>query len=108
MKRLAHHIGVYIPTTAGIGRTVDAAPLVEKTLAFLGERFGGATSIEGHGVWNSEAGLISETVYIVQAFTTQTGMNRHLEDVVEYAKTMKAVLKQEAMALEVDRQLILL
>jgi hypothetical protein len=50
MRHLAHHIGVYIPTTAGIGHTVDAAPLVEKTLAFLGERFGGATSIEGQGV----------------------------------------------------------
>jgi hypothetical protein len=108
MKHLAHHIGVYIPTTAGAGHTVDAAPLVEKTLAFLGERFGGATSIKGQGVWNGDAGLVSETVYIVQAFTTQTGMNRHLKDVVEYAKDIKAMLKQEAMALEVDRQLILL
>lgn len=108
MKQLAHHIGVYIPTTAGIGHTVDAAPLVEKTLAFLGERFGGATSIEGRGVWNSDAGLVSETVYIVQAFTTQTGMSRHFEDVVDFARAIKAVLKQEAMALEVDRQLILL
>jgi hypothetical protein len=105
VKRRAHHIGVYIPTTASIGH-VDAAPLVEKTLAFLGERFGGATSIEGQGVWNSDAGLVSETVYIVQAFTTETGMNRHLEDVVNFAKAIKAALKQEAMALEVDRQLI--
>jgi hypothetical protein len=108
MKHLAHHIGVYIPTTAGMGHTVDATPLVEKTLTFLGERFGGATSIKGQGVWNSDAGLVSETVYIVQAFTTQMGMNRHLDDVVVYAKALKAALKQEAMALEVDRQLILL
>ena len=108
MKHLAHHIGVYIPTTAGVGHTVDPTPLVEKTLAFLGERFGGATSIRGQGVWNSEAGLISETVYIVQAFTTQTGMNRHFNDVVEYAKAVKASLRQDAMALEVDRQMILL
>jgi hypothetical protein len=83
-------------------------PLVKKTLAFLGERFGGATSIEGQGVSNSDAGPGSETVYIVQAFTTQTGMDRHIEDVVNFAKAIKEALKQEAMALEVDRQLILL
>ncbi len=103
-----HEIGVYIPTTVDVDRSIDTIPYVEQTLAFLGELFGGATSSQAQGIWNSdEAGLVSETIHIVRAYTTRAHMNRHLDQVLAYLEGLKAELKQEAMALEMDQRLIL-
>jgi CRP-like cAMP-binding protein len=101
-------IGVYIPTTIEVDQSFDTSPYVDKTLAFLGELFGGATSSQAQGVWNSdEAGLVNEAIHIVRAFTTRANLNRHLDTVLAFVESLKAELKQEAMALEVDQRLIL-
>ncbi|MBI1881880.1 MAG: cyclic nucleotide-binding domain-containing protein [Chloroflexi bacterium] len=103
-----HELGVYIPTTVDVDQAIDTTPYVEKTLAFLGELFGGATSSQAQGVWNSdEAGLVNETIHIVRAYTTRAHLNRHLDQVLDYLEGLKVELKQEAMALEVDQRLIL-
>ena len=82
---------------------------VGQTLNFLAERFGGATSREANGVWLSEAaGLVGEQVHIVESYMSQTDLNRHLDEVVAYVKHLKHTLRQEAMALEVDRKLTLI
>ncbi|MCP3959331.1 MAG: cyclic nucleotide-binding domain-containing protein [bacterium] len=104
-----HQLGVFIPTTIDIDATVDTKVYVDKTLAFLGDRFGGATCSEASGVWKSdEVGLVSETVYVVKTYATQGDLNTHLDSVVDYVKEMGIELRQEAMALEVDQKLILL
>jgi hypothetical protein len=103
-----HELGVYIPTTLDVDQTIDTSPYVEKTLSFLGQLFGGATSSQAQGIWSSdEAGLVSETIHIVRAYITRAQMNRHLDQVLDYLEGLKAELKQEAMALEVDQRLIL-
>jgi hypothetical protein len=103
-----NQISVYIPTTVDINQTIDTTAYVQKTLAFLGKRFGGATSSQAHGVWNSEeAGLVSETVHIVRSYTTQADLDRYLADIMEYMETLKKDLSQEAMAVEVNQKLIL-
>ena len=101
-------IALYIPTTIAVDQTIDTTPYVKDALAFMGERFGGATSNQAEGVWDSEeAGLVNEVVYIVRSFVTQEEMNRHLDDVLAYMAKMKEELQQEAMAVEVDRKLML-
>jgi hypothetical protein len=104
-----HQIALYIPTTIAIDRTADTSSYVERTLTFLGARFGGATSLPARGVWQSEAvGLVQEAVYLVQTYATTEDLHRFLPEVLAYVKALKTELQQEAMALEVNHQLMLL
>ncbi len=104
-----NQLSVFIPTTTDTNQTTDTSDYVQKTLAFLGERFGGATCKEAQGVWNSEhAGLVGEKVYIVHTYATQNDLNRYLDEVVVFIETLKKELRQEAMALEVNQKLTLI
>lgn len=104
-----NNIGIFIPTTIDVNKTIDARPYVERTLNFLAERFGGATSKQADGVWNSEqAGLVGETVYVVYTYVTHHDLNRHLDEVIEYVKSLKKELRQEAMAVEINKKLTLI
>ena len=105
----SHQLVLYIPTTIAVDQAFDTTTYVERTLAFLGERFGGATSKPASGVWRSEmAGLVGETVYLVETYATEADLMMHLDAVVAYIKQLKHELGQEAMALEVDQKLILI
>ncbi|MGF1533294.1 MAG: Crp/Fnr family transcriptional regulator [Bernardetiaceae bacterium] len=105
-----HQIAIFIPTTVDIDQHIDTHSYVERTSNFLAERFGGATSTQqATGVWNSQtAGLVGETVYIVHTYTTQTDMNKYLDEVIDFIKILKKELRQEAMALEVNKKLTLI
>ncbi|MEM6261860.1 MAG: cyclic nucleotide-binding domain-containing protein [Bacteroidota bacterium] len=104
-----HNVSVFIPTTIEVDQQFDSQAYVQRTLEFLAERFGGATSREGSGVWNSEdAGLVGEKVFIVESYMNQSDLNEHLNQVVDFVKQIKVELRQEAMALEVDRKLTLI
>jgi hypothetical protein len=101
-------IGIYIPTTIGVNQQADTTAYVERTLAFLGGLFGGATSKRAQGVWNSdEVGLVNEDIVIVQTFVTEADLDRHMAAVIEYVEGIKEELQQEAMAIEVNQKLIL-
>lgn len=103
-----HQISVYIPTTIDTDQSADTTAYVERAMAFLGERFGGATSMPAQGVWNSDdVGLVNEGVHIVRTYATPDDMNNHLDNVIDFVKSLKEELRQEAMALEVDRKLVL-
>jgi CRP-like cAMP-binding protein len=105
----SHQLVLYIPTTIAVDQTFDTTTYVERTLAVLGARFGGATSKQASGVWRSEmAGLVGETVYLVETYATEADLMMHLDAVVAYIKQLKHELGQEAMALEVDQKLILI
>lgn len=106
-----NQIGIYIPTTSDVVNTVDTSGYVQETMTFLSQLFGGAdaSANEAHGVWNSdEVGLVSETIYIVRTTVTQTELDRYLGDVLEYVERLKSELKQEAMALEVNKKLMII
>ncbi|MFN8456593.1 MAG: cyclic nucleotide-binding domain-containing protein [Anaerolineae bacterium] len=104
-----HQVAIYVPTTIAVDQMTDTSSYVERTLAFLGSRFGGATSTPVAGVWQSEVvGLVPEAVNVVQTYATSADLHRYLMEVVNYVKMLKVELQQEAMALEVDHQLMLL
>jgi CRP-like cAMP-binding protein len=104
-----NQIGIYIPTTIATNQEMDTSDYVQAALNFLAERFGGATSKEAKGVWNSEeVGLVDEKVYLVYTYATRSDMNKYLDEVVEYVKEIKTQLSQEAMALEVNNKLTLI
>ena len=94
-----------------VDQAVGTSAYVERTLRFLGDRFGGATATteDAQGVWKSDQlGLVGETVHIVRTYITQRDLQRHLPDVVEYMEQLKVELRQEARALEANQRLILI
>ena len=104
-----NHLGIFIPTTYEINKSFDTTPYIDKTLSFLGERFGGATSEEARGIWNSnEIGLVGEKLYKVHTYANTSDLKKFLDEVVEYVKAMKKELKQEAMAMEINQKLTLI
>ena len=82
---------------------------VQAALAFLGDLFGGATSSDASGVWKSEASdLVVEKVSIVRSFVSEKALKRHLDDVIAFAGQIKEEMKQEAVAIDVNNELVLI
>lgn len=104
-----NHIGIFIPTTFDVNTYFDTTPYIDRTLSFLGERFGGATSEEAKGIWNSEdIGLVGEKLFKVHAYATSNDLKNYLDEVVDYVREIKTELKQEAMAIEINQKLTLI
>lgn len=103
-----HQICIFIPTTINIDQPFDSSIYVNRTMVFLGEKFGGATSSQARGVWNSDdSGIVSEVVHLVVSYTTEDDLNRFANEVIEFIKLLKEELQQEAMALEINKKMIL-
>jgi CRP-like cAMP-binding protein len=104
-----HQIAVYVPSTIGVDGHSDTQAFQEKTLNFMASKFGGATAKEARGVWNSqEVGLVGEKVILVHSYLTQNDLTQHIDSVIDFVRTLKVEMQQEAMALEVDGKLTLL
>lgn len=104
-----NHIGIFIPTTFEVNKYFDTTPFIDRTLSFLGSRFGGATSEEAKGIWNSEdIGLVGEKLFKVHAYATSDDLKKYLDEVVDYVREIKTELKQEAMAIEINQKLTLI
>lgn len=102
-------IGIFIPTTTDVDMSADTSGYMDEAMAFMAERFGGATCKIVNGVWLSDrVGLVGEVVYVVYSYLTQSDMTRYLDEVVDYLKGLKRELNQEAMALEINRKLTLI
>ncbi len=105
---LTHSIGIFIPSTLDVDMSVDNTQQVQQTLNFLGSIFGGATSSNAEGVWQSEeSGMVVEEVTIVRTFVSQQALERNLDSVIGYATELKLTMKQEAVAVDIDNQLLL-
>ncbi len=106
----ANAVSLYIPTTIDVNTSIDTTPYVERTLSFLGQLFGGATTttLQARGVWNSaEVGLVSEGIHIVRSYATQADLDTHLQTILDYVEGLKRELRQEAMAVEINQRLML-
>ena len=104
-----NQIGIFIPTTIDVNTYFDTTTYIDRTLAFLGERFGGATSEEAKGIWNSEdIGLVGEKLFKVHTYATSKDLKKYLDEVVEFVRVIKEELKQEAMAMEINQKLTLI
>lgn len=106
---LAHTIGIFIPSTVGVSTAVDNSRQVQEALAFLGSIFGGATKSESEGVWKSEEhGLVVEQVTIVRSFVSRKVLEQRLDDIVGFVIQLKQAMRQEAIAVDIDNQLVLI
>lgn len=105
---LNHTLALFVPSTMDVSQHMDNSTQVQSTLSFLGNLFGGATSSNAEGAWRSEeSGLVTEQVTIVRTFISKKALDTHLDDVLNFAAELKRNMKQEAVAISVDHQLIL-
>ncbi len=95
-----NQVGVYLPELPA----AEVDP-VQETLAFLGGIFGGATATTADGQMN-EAGEV-EQLNVVRTYVTMADMERHLNDVLGYAATLKQKLGLDALAVEINARLML-
>ena len=104
--KLSSKIAVYVPSTLQISEAMDNSEFVERTLEFLSEKFGGATSTKAFGCWvSTDEGLIKEAVEICYAYTVTEGLEANIEAVIEYCEMLKKEMGQEAISLEVNNEL---
>lgn len=104
-------VSLYIPTTIDVNTVIDTTEYINRTLAFLGTLFGGATTttMKAQGVWNSaEAGLVREEINIVRSYATQADLDANMQKILDYVEQLKLELRQEAMAVEINSKLMLI
>lgn len=105
---LTHTIGIFIPSTVNVDQPIDNGSQVQEALTFLGTTFGGATRNEAEGAWSSQTtGLVVEQVTIVRSFVSEKALQQKLDEVIIFVRGLKKSMNQEAMAVDVDNQLIL-
>lgn len=106
MFKLSSKITVYVPSTIDINKEVDTSKYVSATAKMLSTFFGGATSTEALGYWVSDTmGLVKEKSTMVFAYCNDNDLNANIEAVVNWCETMKAELKQDAIALEINGEM---
>ena len=104
-----HQISAFIPGTVDVDKPIDTKEYVKKTMEYFGATFGGATSSQAQGVWNSDtSGIVNEAVHIVISYVTEDDLSRYLDEVIEFIKKIKNELHQEAMAIEINKKLVLI
>lgn len=103
---LSCNIKIYVPSTIESNQDFDSSKLVNHTLAFLSNIFGGATSYNALGCWfSTNHGLIKEKIFICESFCTSEKLDENIEKVIDYCETLKNQLKQESIALEINNSL---
>jgi hypothetical protein len=100
-----HRVTLYIPSTADVDEPLTesaAKEVVNRAQRFMATLFGGATVIAAAGSWMTEDGqLVSEPITLVYSFT-DTLTTDVLVQIRAFAAALKAELKQEAIAVEID------
>ena len=95
--KLSSNVKILIPSTIDINKDFDNSKYVDKALSLFSEFFGGATSFEALGAWQSQnLGLIKERVIAVESFCNENQLKQNIEKVIDFCEFLKTDMKQEA------------
>ena len=104
--KLSSKVVVYIPSTVDIDKKIDNKKHVNDCATLLSDCFGGATSTQALGYWVSNtAGLVKEKTTMVFAYASEADLNNKIDSVIDYCEGLKAELKQDAIALEINGEM---
>ena len=101
-------VTLYIPSTTDrdVSLSAQAAEqTVNRAKRFMASLFGGATAVHAEGSWLSDDVLIDESVTLVYSFASVL-TEADLHKVKGFCEALKTELKQDAIALEVNGELI--
>jgi hypothetical protein len=103
---LESNVKIYIPGTIDINIAIDNSKFVDNTLKLLSDYFGGSTSYQALGCWNSvNNGLIKENITVCESYCKEIDLKKHIEDLIIYCEDLKKELNQENISLEVNNKL---
>ncbi len=109
LVKLSSNVRVLIPSTFDINKTFDNAAQIDAALTLFSQKFGGATSFEALGAWQSPAaGLVKEKVTAVESYTNSIILENSINDILEFCEKLRDDLKQESIALFVNNELYLI
>lgn len=98
--KLSSKITLYIPATVGVDQEADNSEQVKRAAALLASFFGGSTSTPAVGYWLSPAaGLVAEKTTVVFAYASDTALQDHVEEVINFCEDLKVEMGQEAVAI---------
>lgn len=106
MFKLSNKVTVYIPSTTDINKPIDNTQYVNECASLLSKCFGGATSTPALGYWLSPAtGLVKESTTMVFAYASDKDLQSNIDQVIDYCEQLKDILKQDAIALEINGEM---
>lgn len=95
-------VKIFIPSTADVNRAIDSTAYINKALELLAGLYGGASSEQITGAWNSAAhGLVKENINGVYAYAENI-TDAELTLILAFIESMKSELMQEAIAIEIN------
>lgn len=104
--KLSSNVRVLIPSTKNINEIVDNSKEVNAALTLFSNLFGGATSFEALGAWQSPtAGLVKEKVIAVESYTDSKTLSQKVDEVILFCETLKKEMSQDAISLFVNNEL---
>jgi hypothetical protein len=101
-------VTLYIPSTTDSNVLLSAQAAenaANRAKRFMARTFGGATTLRAEGSWLSGDVLIEESVTLVYSFASVLTED-DLHKVKVYCEALKTELKQDAIAVEVNGELI--
>jgi hypothetical protein len=105
---LSSSVRVYVPSTVDTDTAADTSEVLARVQELLSSSFGGATTFDAVGCWVSpSAGLVRESVKVVQSHCDESALRANIDAVIELAESIKVELAQEAVALEINNKLYL-
>lgn len=107
--KLDQRVAIYIPATDNVSEELDNSAYVEDCARMLSELFGGATIQPGRGAWVSDRdGLVLENTTIVYAYCSAEELEKNAQKIEDYAQYIKIAMHQEAVSVEINRELFLI
>jgi hypothetical protein len=105
--KLTSSIEIIVPSTIDVNQNFDTTEWINKTMDFLIIKFGGATSYNAIGGWQSSSGFsVKENITSVVSYTDNQKLESESYEVVEFCESMKQALKQEAIFVKINGEVI--
>lgn len=105
--KLTSSVEIIVPSTIDVDQNFDTTEWINKTMDFLIIKFGGATSYNAVGGWQSSAGFsVKEGITGIISYTDNEKLEAESYAIVEFCESMKEALKQEAIFVKINGEAI--
>lgn len=109
MFKLSHRIALYIPTKNKENEDLNAeliGSMEDRVASVFSDVNGGATATDAIGYWKSGNTLIKEKVRMVFSYTEN--LEEAIDKALELAGYIKDIAHQDAVSVEVNRELYII
>jgi len=109
METLKNRISIFVPSTYEGNKSAKFMQYREtkRAAAYFANYFGGSTKQAATGYYISDTkGLIQEKQNIIYSNCSDTQLQAHKDKIIAYAKRLKNRMKQEAITITINNEMI--